>query len=45
MVLCLTLGVFGLAGLIYAQAPDPDINDDGIVNILDISFVASQVTP
>ena len=25
----------------WAQAPDPDLNDDGIVNILDISLVGS----
>ena len=46
----------GLVGLLFAasgwaQAPDPDINDDGIVDIFDVSLVGScfgldpQTTP
>jgi len=28
---------------LFAQATDPDLNDDGIVNILDISIVSSRI--
>jgi len=36
------------ASSVWAQAPDPDLNNDGVVNILDVSMVSScfgQVVP
>lgn len=41
------IAVLGILSLLlgfataWAQAPDPDLNDDGVVNILDISLVGS----
>ena len=41
LISCLGL-LLGAAGA-RAQAPDPDLNNDGIVNILDISLVGSCI--
>ena len=38
MIVCLLLGQD-----VWAQASDPDLNNDGVVNILDVSMVASCV--
>ena len=35
------LGLLVAAAPAVAQAPDPDLNDDGVVNILDVSLVSS----
>ncbi len=43
MVVLSCLGL--LLGVVtaWAQAPDPDLNDDGVVNILDVSLVGSCI--
>ena len=40
-VILLGLGLAAQSPGAWAQAPDPDLNNDGIVNILDISLVNS----
>ncbi len=43
-VWAITLGVVS-GGVAGAQASDPDLNNDGVVNILDVSFIGSNFTP
>ena len=38
-----TLSIAAAARFAFAQAPDPDLNNDGIVNILDVSRVSSCI--
>jgi len=38
---CLIFAIFSWS--LYSYAADPDLNDDGIVNVLDISIVSSRI--